>query len=766
MTYRWYLIPTLVMSLGLSLISFGDVLAEEGIIGDLRQLKQNDLAGPSKHVRRLLSGRSWLITSGMDPAMGIGLDSKLTNPVGGEALTTVQPQAGGGGAALVPFRDPSAKFSRNILIPEDFGPRTLQTEPALAVNPKDPDHLLVGMIDYNFTDMVSYTSIDGGTTWKGPHHAKYPRSDLAVAGDPIVAFGRNGTAYYGFLSLDVQEFTVGSILSQAVISSISINSAVDGGSNWKNPVHAVSSGVTTKPLPPTTDLRTRGLVETSFLDKPWMAIGPNPKDLAKDVIYITYTRFIDVSEIFWLDELPFLSQRELKTVIEMVKSEDGGLTWSNPIEVSPLAKYKILLNPITEDQPTQASSARRVVQGPTISTANDGTLYIGWLDTTNDDTFEGLAEIYVRRSDDSGKSFQAAKRVSAFLEPGFQARNASFRSWSSAFPKLATGMDNDVYLTWVAIPNDDPEDDGDVFMVSSINKGDSWSRRKKINDDDTDHFQFFPEITVDPNGTLHAMWGDLRDDPNEVSYHIYYASSENQGKTWSTNSRVTDFPSNPNLAFPNGRFIGDYFGLKATKEDVYMVWADSRLGELGPINQKIGFARKRMMPAPSIFISPPSGPSGKDIIIQGFNFQARRDVFIEVAGVIVSSTRTQSEGRFSTQIFMPISGEGAHTVRAFDSSGNVANSSYFMDFGFDSIEKIPAALSELREAIKSLEPRAALQSNSQVSQPKLNGVENSTDKRLQPPNMFLLVLFGTIGLLLISGGIIAAFAHKKTGSPL
>lgn len=134
-----------------------------------------------------------------------------------------------------------------------------------------------------------------------------------------------------------------------------------------------------------------------------------------------------------------------------------------------------------------------------------------------------------------------------------------------------------------------------------------------------------------------------------------------------------------------------------------MVWADSRLGEFGGLNQKIGFARKQLMPSPSIFISPPSGPGGKDVVIQGFNFQPDRNVFIEVAGVIVSTTRTNDEGRFTSQIFVPISGEGAHTVRAIEESGNLASSSFFMDFGFDSIQEATDGIEELSQRLEALD---------------------------------------------------------------
>ncbi len=736
---------------------------------ELRQLKPGELTAPLEQFREMLSGRSWLITSGLDPVLGIGLDGRKEAPPssGGGSPSW---QAGGGGAALVPFRDPSAKFSRNVLIPNDFSQSPFQTEPSIAVDPKDPDHIIVGMIDYNFPNMVTYSSIDGGATWEGPQPARYPRSDLASAGDPVVAFDSKGNAYYAYISLDIEEYTVGPLLGSAVVSRISMVRSTDGGFTWEDPVQTSRSELNTTSLP-SSDGRIRGEIEIGFLDKPWMTIGPHPDDPTKDMIYVVYTNFIQTVSIFWIDEMPFLANPQLETVISMVHSDDDGVTWSEPFEVSPRAVYTILFNPITQEEGVgQVTSARQVVQGPDVAVAPDGTVYVTWLDTTGDDSFQGLAEIYVSRSDDAGETFERPRRASGFLEPGFRSRTSIFRSWSSAFPKLGIGPDGDLHVLWVAIPTNDPEDDGDVFTVSSTDKGRTWSRRVQVNDDDTDHFQFFPELAVDPAGTLHAMWGDFRDDPFQVSYHIYYASSEDGGKTWSQNSRVSDFPSNPNRAFPGGRFIGDYFGITATEEDVYMVWADGRLGEFGPPNQKIGFARKRLMPAPSVFISPPSGPGGSDVVVQGFNFQPRKDIFIEVGGVIVSTTRTQDEGRFTAQIFVPISGKGAHTVRAIDSSGNVASTSFFMDFGFDTIEETTDKLDDLIEKVETL---------GQDTGPPPDGLSEAVTEELRQikaaveelkvqeddganvPLWLLLAVVGGMLPVFVTGGLLATLWRRR-----
>ncbi|MSQ21997.1 MAG: exo-alpha-sialidase [Dehalococcoidia bacterium] len=698
------------------LIPVAAVYAGEGeeAIGQ-GKLKPGEMTSPTDAFSKMLSGRMWLITSGLDPVLSRELGDVKEAPASSGGGSPAA-QAGGGGAVMVPYRDPSAKFSRNVLIPTDFSSATYQTEPSLAVDPKDPDHILVGMIDYNFPNMVTYSSIDGGATWKGPNRARYPRQDMGAAGDPIVAFDSKGKAYYAYISLDVDEYTVGNILGQALVSAISISTSPDGGETWENPVQSSRSGVTTRNLP-SSGGRQRGEIESRFLDKPWMAIGRSPTLPDKDVIYVVYTNFIETAALYWVDELPFVVPVRLETVIESVCSMDGGVTWSKPIEVSPRAKYTILLNQSTDGSRTKqelgpASGPRKVVQGPDVDVAPDGTVYVTWLDTTDDDTFEGRAEIYVSRSDDAGVTFKRPKRAASFLEPGFRSRDHAFRSWSSAFPKLGIGPKGEVYVAYVGIPTDNPEDDGDVYMVSSTNKGDTWGRRIRVNDDETGSFQFFPEVAVDPKGTIHAMWGDFRDDPTRVRFHIYNATSENGGQTWSRNSRVTDFGSNPSRAFPGGRFIGDYFAIAATGEEVYMVWADGRLGEFGSPNQKIAFARKKLMPTPSILISPPSGAGGKDVIVQGFNFQPDREVFIEVAGVIVSASRTQADGRFSTRFFIPIAGRGAHTVRAIEESGNVASSSFFMDFGFDTIQEATDKLDEVLSRLDALQQKAGLPAGS------------------------------------------------------
>jgi len=136
-----------------------------------------------------LSGRvsaaSWAMMNGYDPRVGSIGEGRAANIGWGAA-------AAGGGASggtsssnqQAPFRSPSPAFSRNLLVTQQLGLFPIQTEPHLAVDPNDPEHLVLGVIDYNFPSMSTYVSFDGGENWQGPNQVRYFRNDFQAAGDP------------------------------------------------------------------------------------------------------------------------------------------------------------------------------------------------------------------------------------------------------------------------------------------------------------------------------------------------------------------------------------------------------------------------------------------------------------------------------------------------------------------------------------------------------------------------------------------------------
>ena len=679
-----------------------------------------DIQDAMNPIQDVLSGPAWLMAQGVDNRLFLDrpgwntLDRQnLSSLPGSEGNTPLLQSVGPG--ILVPYRDPAPAFSRDLLVTRDFSNTPLQTEPDIAVNPLDPDHLVLGLIDYNFPNNSAYVSIDGGVNWEGPRQIKYLRKDRISGGDPVVEFDSDGNVYMASISIGVKEYSVGNATGFALVSSIAVSTSKDGGFVWEEPVDSARSDVETDAVVDATG-RIRGKVSLSFLDKPWMTTGPHPTIEDQMVVYVTYVKFNTIYDILYIGELPTLGAPEVQTTPMLSYSMDRGVTWSESVAVGPTVKRTYGEIDDTEGQ-SNAIGTKRVVQGPVPVVDSLGTLYVTWLDSTDDESMKGLAEFYMSKSDDGGETFGEPKRITRFLEPGFRPRNAYFRYWASAFPKVAMGPDDELYVAYVALPANNPLDEGDVYFIRSLDGGDRWSRPKRINTDETDAVQFFPAIDVGPDGVIHLMWGDMRDDPVQTRYHIYYSRSEDQGENWGFeleeldlkvgDTRVTDFPSNPNKGFPRGLFLGDYFSIAASETDAYLVWADTRLGEFGPTNQKIGFSRQRAIARPEIFISPDAGAAGETITVQGHGFQPDMDVYLLVGGANAASGRTDKLGRYTQQIFVPISGEGAHRVTLVDESGNFASTSFYMEFGFDNVQDIEKKLDAIDEKLQQLNGTAS-----------------------------------------------------------
>ena len=780
----------------------------EGDAGGSGAIGAIDLLEP---VKESLSGSSWMMAEGLDPRLWGGTAQRDRYGVlDWDTALAPAPNDRSGNlssyAPQVPFRSPGPAFSRNLLITRQLGLFPIQTEPSIAVDPFDPDHLVMGAIDYNFPSMSSYTSFDGGETWDGPNQVRYFSEDVTAAGDPVVSFDREGNVYIASISLGFQEFIIGSLVSFTEVSSMVVSKSTDAGLTWSDAVSAARSEVqTTSNVDP--DGRERGEIISAFLDKPWMAIGPNPEDPELDIIYLSYTEFATTFRVIYADELPFLTSPATETTIRTVRSTDGGRTWSDPIGVSPTVLQAegageedeggfsqfATAGPdgnaagvgTQEEQGVAFAEANRTVQGSQPAVLSDGSVVVTYVDTTNDGVQEGLATIMVAKSTDGGLTWADPVQAGMVREPHFRPRTSSFRYWGTVFPQIGAGPDNEIYILVSALPPDKSIDDGDIYLMRSLDGGTTWAEPVRLNGDDTSRLQFYPSIDVAPDGSVHAMWGDMRDDPDEVRYHIYYSRSDDRGETWGFVSeelgfsapdiRVTDFPSNSLRGFPGGRFIGDYFSLTATDEDVYMVWADTRLGEFGSANQQIGFARQSAITPPSLFLNPPSGTAGRDVTIQGLGFQPRSNVAITVGGVLTSNERTNEDGAFTTNIYMPVTGEGARDVSAFDETGNVATASFYTEFGFDSIQE---SIQGLQEQIAASEggatpgaeslppPPAAVASPMASPQPATPAASSAEPVSVVSPvrSVSSLAFGGLSGLLLFSSACFAINRRQRNHS--
>ena len=713
------LVMILIISTGLAMIGSIYAMDERAIIYDKRLLDP---------VAELLSGPVWLRIRGYD------IYESFTRS---ESLASAPAQAPGL-PIRIPYREPSPKFSRNLLISIDVGRIPYQAETCLAVNPRDPDNLVIGLNDYGFYAPSAYVSMDGGETWSGPH-PMVPLQKDDFGSDVSLAFDRNGTVYFAYMSIGWKWVRTLNVVVGDEKASIVVSKSVDGGETWSAPRVVAVGDIYAK----------EDEVVVIFLDRPRIAVGPDPFDKGKDRIYVTYTEFVLRYPL--IPEYPYIMAPLISTTIKLVYSTDGGKTWSAPKQVSPTFSY------------WAGEERRRVVQGSNPKVAEDGRLYVAYYDSLNDGPWDGLFAPTIVWSDDGGETFSKPIHVDHLLELDYELPPTLFRAWVSMMPQIDVGPNGEVYLVVAARPGMLSPDDSDIFFYRSLDRGKTWSSAKRINDDETTRDQFIPAIAVSPNGTIHVAWGDRRHDPKDVEYHIYYTKSSDRGETWIRNVRVTDSPSNPNFGLY--LYIGDYWSIEATDEDVYIAWTDTRLGRPESPNMKIGFARSGHIPLPTILISPPAGAAGQKVTIIGENFIPDKEVYIQVGDAYVSVARTDYEGKFKVDIFMPMLGEGPYRVRAIDVSGNRAEGYFYAEFGMDTIKKTlrkheesyQEMLDEILKLKKGVEEVAKkIEANSSSRQELISRIEalRSEVESLTQLTHILAVL------LIISAAIIALIMIK------
>jgi hypothetical protein len=225
-----------------------------------------------------------------------------------------------------------------------------QNETAIAVDPNNASRIVAGANDYvtrtwpctvNGTPCSAlgdgysgtYFSNDGGSTWccnSNPNSNYVPTTDPAqigtqipgvehlvagqydAGGDPSVAFDSQGNVFYCGLGFD----------RTAPPSTVAVNKGTfdtSGSLTWGMPTFINQS---TAP--------------STLNDKPWIAVDSNSGSPFQDRIYVTWTRFIFNAH----------NGRYVQSPIWFVYSTDGGTTFSAPTNISANAHYSQGSHPV------------------------------------------------------------------------------------------------------------------------------------------------------------------------------------------------------------------------------------------------------------------------------------------------------------------------------------------------------------------------------------------------------------------------------------
>ena len=119
-----------------------------------------------------------------------------------------------------------------------------------------------------------------------------------------------------------------------------------------------------------------------------------------------------------------------------------------------------------------------------------------------------------------------------------------------------------------------------LYLQSSEDGGKTW-RQSRIDDAKQSQAWRYPAAHVDSSGRLHVVWMDDR-----TGYGaLYHAYSDDGGKSFSKNNRISDqpfpFPADapwPPPATQNGTWIGNYLAITSVEGRVIVAWSDQRSG--------------------------------------------------------------------------------------------------------------------------------------------------------------------------------------------
>ncbi|HKP60948.1 MAG TPA: sialidase family protein [Polyangiales bacterium] len=217
----------------------------------------------------------------------------------------------------------------------------------------------------------------------------------------------------------------------------------------------------------------------------------------------------------------------------MKRSTDYGETWGTPISLG------------------------YINHGTTATFTTTGLVHVAYNTNENRVTY--------RRSKDNGVTFEAAR----VLTP----QGTACRSPCSPRSHPIIGADSDptgkvVAITWASrLEHDDAEGDDDVWVIVSLDSGETWSDPIRVNDNMTMSRQFQSWVAVDSYGAIHVVWTDLRD---MGLNNTYYARMTDINKGFEPNVKVNDGAGKP----PS--FLGDYKGIDVIGRDVVVTWTDSR----------------------------------------------------------------------------------------------------------------------------------------------------------------------------------------------
>jgi hypothetical protein len=427
----------------------------------------------------------------------------------------------------------------NILVSHDV--ETAHVELMIASDPTNPKNLIGGAMTMTRREGGAackvYFSGDGGYTW---NDQSFPEQIELGGGDPQVAFGSRGTAYYLGIALGAGQ-------------DVYAYRSEDGGMTWGKGTN-LGSGDHEQIVVDHSSGRFAGRVYVGMARRlpnrtpavqvfrseddgrtyigPVPAVQGRPGELGvnvnnlllftDDTLFVPYTTFQ-----MQPDKVRAINKQEFF----FVTSSDGGVTFSSPRRINSY-EFKTWDRYVTERRNgtfVQSSFPQFAVD--TVNERYRDRLYVAWADWRY-----GNARLLFSFSSDRGSTWTEPRP----LDSTVPAESSQFQ------PALTVNSKGVLGIQWFDTRNSKNQDSYDVYFTASLDGGDS----------------FLPVVKVSSASSFPASAGNLKPMPL-------------------VRVRGADQAVVANLIGPFNRWShgGDYMGLTASADGVFHpFWTDSRSG--------------------------------------------------------------------------------------------------------------------------------------------------------------------------------------------
>lgn len=371
-----------------------------------------------------------------------------------------------------------------------------EVEPYVAINPRNPSNVIAVYQQDRYPNnrangVLASASFDGGRTWQVPELKDQPQfsrcasgseaweGDFEQASDPWVAFGPDGIAYFAAPAFNISKPGTAELVS----------TSTDGGRTWERPVVVISNmdteGRNVRPAV-TADPKRQGTAYlvwarshpapgvggTAFFSrttdggKIWSearAIHESPIGMGNSGNEIVVTPNGDLVNVF-TETAPGTRSDQPRDRIAVMRSSDGGLTWSEPMTVASSVVADV--NDPGTGAVIRVGSFTDIAVDPRPGT---NTIYAVWRDARF--TQSRTQQIAFVKSTDGGRTWSEPIAVST--GQGEQAFT----------PSVAVNDSGDVAVTYYGFSTDKSQSRALMtqhWITLSKDSGQTWTTRQQV----------------------------------------------------------------------------------------------------------------------------------------------------------------------------------------------------------------------------------------------------------------------------------------------